>query len=369
MENRQHITLACSRLDLPGGVERSVVNIANLLHTNGHPVTILIMDKTADSFYALREGIHVIQKNLHLGIGRNGNMLARKWALLKHIKTLRDIVKTIKPDVIISTDYSITIAVWMAAYRLNVKITSREAHHFYWLGKNRFWQYLFTCIYPKLDRVVCLNKTEEKLFKAIGCNTVVIPNFITNRTKPTTAKNKQLLTIGWLIKRKGVDLIPEIARIVLSKNKDWKWIIIGKGDEYENLQKRIDAAGLKQHVQVQSPAVPDLSGYYSKTAIYVMTSRFEAFPNVLIEAMSFGIPCVAFNCLSGPSDIITNGVDGFLIEPENTEGAAQAINDLIADEGKRNSMGKKAFQNIQRLSPDSIYLLWKDLFDTVTKIG
>jgi glycosyltransferase involved in cell wall biosynthesis len=357
-----HITIICSRLDLPGGTERAIADLANLLQSKGHKLTLVVLDETADSFFNIDKGVKVMQAPLNFGITNKGNILSRKILLFKHLSKLRSLLKQLNPDLIISTDYVFTISAYIVVKKLNCKILSWEHHHFYWLKRNRFWNYLYHKIYPKIDRIICLNNTEAELFQQINCKTAVIPNFVKSYTI-SKENTHTLLSIGWLTKRKGVDLIPEIAEEVLNRHPEWKWKIIGSGEEYKSLQKQIVDKGLAEKVLILSPEHNDLSKEYSNASLYVMTSRFECFPMVLLEAMSFGLPCIAFNCPTGPSDIIQHEKDGILVENENIDAMVMALDELVSNEEKRNKMGENAFHNVQRFSPDKVYSLWGKLIN------
>jgi glycosyltransferase involved in cell wall biosynthesis len=112
---------------------------------------------------------------------------------------------------------------------------------------------------------------------------------------------------------------------------------------------------------LQEPISSNIDDEYCNASIFALASRFEAFPMVLLEAMIFGVPCISFDCLSGPSDIISNNEDGILVEKENPIKLAEAINKLIEDSSLRNKMSVKAFENIQRFSAQKIYQLWREI--------
>lgn len=358
------ILFLCSRLNLPGGTEKAIVNTANLFVSFGHKVILLVLDETDQSFYPLDGQVKVLQANLHFGLTKKGNPVTRKIVFASHVIQLRKWLKKIDADIIISTDYPFTIGAWLAVGKSGKKIVSWEHHHFHWLKKSTFWNYFYKKIFPKIDAVVALNKKEQQLFRQFGCQTVVIPNFITSSTQ-ASLKSKFILSVGWLIKRKGIDLVPSIAEKVFKKHPDWKWIIIGSGEEEKRLQKRIAENGLSGYFKIVEPVTHDLTEAYLNASLFVMTSRFECFPMVLLEAMSFGVPCIAFDCPTGPADIIKNKVDGILIEPQNTEAMASAIKDLIENEEKRKHLGASAFENIKRFSATAVYALWNELFLTL----
>ncbi len=367
LPSRKNIIIICSRLDLPGGIERAVCNTANLFQSNGHGVTLLVLDETANAFYPLEQEITLLHHNINFGIGKFGNVLSRKLSFFKDIKKLKAVLNLIKPDAVISTEYPFTIATYLAVGKASVPVYAWEHHHFHHLPKSRFWNFLFKRIYPKLSSVICLNPDEARLFGSIGCRTVVIPNF-TQRGNKALLDKKNFLTIGWLSKTKGVDQIPEIAKEVFAKHPDRQWKIIGSGEERKWLLNELKKKGLDANVSVIEPSTNNLEGDYLSASVYVSTSRFECFPMVLLEAMSHGLPCIAFDCPTGPRFIINNGSDGLLIEPGNVGAMAIALINLMKDEEKRQALGNAAYQNIGRFSPDKIFALWEShVLDPIAK--
>ncbi len=355
-----HIAILCSRIDLPGGIERAIVNTANLFADKGNTVTLMILDETDKSFYSLHSSIQIIQQPLSFGITTEGNIITRKVRLLSDVLKLRQLIKRVKPDVVVSTEYPYTVAAILSNVKKYCRLYSWEHHHHAWLQKNKFWDFLCKQAYPKLNGIICLNKTEADHYQKIAPS-FIIPNFIENKTgKSASCTNKTILSIGWLIHRKGIDLMLQTAKSVLSNHPEWKWKLIGEGEMKEQIIQFIKNENLQNRFILQAPVNSAISTEYTNTSIYVMTSRFEAFPMVLLEAMSFGVPCISFDCSSGPADIISHNNDGLLITKENVTELTAAIERLIEDENERIQMGKSAFQNIQRFSPDVAYLLWEN---------
>ena len=187
--------------------------------------------------------------------------------------------------------------------------------------------------------------------------------FIENTTgKRSLVTNKTILSVGWLIPRKGIDLLLKTAREVLAEHPDWIWKLIGDGEMKEEVLQFIKTEKLEERFLLQSPVDSNINDEYINASLFVLSSRYEAFPMVLLEAMSFGIPCISFDCPSGPADIITKNEDGLLVEKENPAKLAEAISSLITNEEQRKKMGEKALENVQRFSPDKIYELWQQLF-------
>jgi glycosyltransferase involved in cell wall biosynthesis len=365
--SKQHIAIVCSRLDMPGGIERATVNLSNLLQENGHPVTLLIADCTKTSFYTIQPSVNIILADLNFGITEQGNIITRKLDLYRHIQELGKIFSEIHASIIIGTEYHFSIASKLARNKHASKILAWEHHHINWLQKNRFWNFLFKKIYPQLDQVVCQNKREAELYASLGCRTATIPYSVPETPREIAdLDQKNILTIGRLIKRKGVELIPAIAEKVFQECRDWKWKIIGDGEELENLKAEIEKRKLGKQLVIAAPVSEHVSDEYRNASIYVMTSRSECLPMVLLEATSFGLPCIAFDCLTGPADIIRDKEDGYIVGPEDVDAMAMAIIELARNEEKRRQMGRMAYQNSSRYSSDRVYESWKKLFDQLS---
>jgi amylovoran biosynthesis glycosyltransferase AmsD len=362
----KHILLLSSGLNYPGGIERAIVNTANLFAVKGHRVTIIVFDESDKSFYPIKEGIYVVRYPLYFGITGKGNLLTRKIEFLFDIIKLRKIIKELKPDVVIGTEYPFSIAAVLAGVKKQALLFSWEHHHFNELNKSQFWHKLFKITYPRLNGIVCLNEDERNIFSETNSYSFVIPNFIESKQfnfDRTLYSEKLILTVARLTSVKGIDLLLPIAKKILEKWPEWRWKIIGNGNMKESVIKFIKKEDLDNRLILQEPISHDIDYEYKNASIYVMTSRNECFPMTLLEAMSNGLPCIAFDCETGPRHIIESGINGYLVEDGDLELMIAAINNLIGDAEKRNKMGENAFHNVQRFSPDKVYSLWEKLIN------
>ena len=364
---KKHIVFVCSRLDLPGGIERAIVNTANLLVKNEFNVTLLVLDETDHCFYHVLESVRIKQVHLSFGIVPEGNVLTRKVSFMQDIYALRKELLSLNPDTIIATEYPFSIAIVLARLKRKVQLVSWEHHHLYEMPKNTFWRSLFAFAYPRLDGIVCLNQDEENLFSRYNKNVSVIPNFCVDTSPNPTqlSGKKRLLTIGRLTHVKGTDLLLPVAAQVLKRHLDWEWKLIGEGDMHEEVNQFIKANMLQQQLLLQKPLTPSIEHEYRDASIYVMTSRNECFPMTLLEAMQEGAPCVAFDCETGPRAIIQHNENGMLIEPENINAMAAALQLLMNDVEKRERMGEVAFRSMERFSAKKILSQWEHLFSTL----
>lgn len=360
MSTRRHIAILCSRLDLPGGIERAVVNTANLFAENDQQVTLVILDETAAGFYPINKKIKIIQQPLSFGITKEGNVISRKIKLLSDVLKLRKILRSLQADLIICTEYPFSIAAVLAGVKKRSTLVSWEHHHYNWLEKNKFWTSLFNLAYPKLDAIVCLNKGEAAHYSKFT-KTVIIPNFIESKGKASDLNSKTILSVGWLIPRKGIDMMMATAKDILQKHPGWKWKLIGDGEMKDHVLKFIAEEKLQDRFMLQAPVNTNIEEEYQHASLFVLSSRYEAFPMVLLEAMAAGVPCISFDCPSGPADIIQHNKTGLLVEKENTKKLAWAVSYLIEDDKKRKEMGMQAMESIKTFAPDKIYLMWTNI--------
>ena len=328
----------------------------------------MVLDDTADLFYPVDPAITIIQQPLSFGITPEGNVITRKIKLLSDVLKLRKLVKQLLPDLIIATEYPFSVATILSGAKKYSKIVSWEHHHFYELKRNTFWEKMFRLSYPKLDAVVCLNEDEKKLFSNVNTHAFVIPNFISVSDNSAALTGKIILTVARLTAVKGIDLLMKTSKLILQQNPEWQWKIIGKGDMKEEVMQFIEKESLQNKLIIQPPVDHNILSEYQNASLYVMTSRNECFPMVLLEAQSAGLPCIAFDCDTGPRHIIRHNENGILVEKENPGKLTETISALITDEEKRKRMSENALFTIQQFAPEKITELWKQVFLMPDKI-
>jgi glycosyltransferase involved in cell wall biosynthesis len=363
LSQQKHIVLISSFLNFVGGYERIVASFVNLLAEKGENITLLLLADTDESFYPLDKKVRVVQLPLHFGITPKGNMITRKMQMLKDLLLLRKTLRQLKPSFLICSEYHYAVAGVLTAERKKTKVFSWEHTHYNVNFKNRFWRVLCNIIYPKLDGIICLNPDEKKLFSHLNKNVVVIPNFIHLPDRRAPLQNKAILTIARLTAVKGIDHLLEIAKLVLTKHPDWKWKVIGEGELQSAAENFIKKENLEAKLLLQAPSNHNIAAEYESASMYVMTSANECFPMVLLEALSYGLPCISFDVDTGPRHIIQNNIDGLLVKKDDLRAMVNAIDSMIGDEEKQKRMAENAVAGSIRFSPEVVYQLWKNLFN------
>lgn len=238
--------------------------------------------------------------------------------------------------------------------------------------KNIIFQLKNKKIYRYINNVnafITLSQEEAKSWSTVVTSTSVIPNMLSPEYEGITHQKKEtktVISVGRLVEQKGYDLLLRAWEKVHSTHPDWKLEIYGEGKEKTKLLQLRDKLGLCENVSFLQPTTQIIEKYKSAD-IYVMSSRFEGFGLVLIEAMACELPCISFNCPNGPSEIIVNNETGYLVENNNINELSDKIIDLIEYPEIRQRMGKKGQKNIQKYQQESIMKKWDTLFKTLIK--
>lgn len=230
----------------------------------------------------------------------------------------------------------------------------------------KYWRRKQENAIKQLDALVVLTNHDAYSWKTVK-DAIVIPNPITITTQQiSTCENNKIISIGRLSEQKGFDMLINAWKIVSKKYPDWELNIYGEGELKDCLEKQIKDNVLGNSLHLCGPT-KNVVEKYAESSIYVMSSRFEGFGLVLVEAMACGLPCISFDCPYGPSDIIRHNEDGLLVENGNIQKLADAIIYLIKNSFTRKQMGKKSFENSLRYSINNIMQQWTNLFIELTK--
>lgn len=220
--------------------------------------------------------------------------------------------------------------------------------------------------YPRLDAVTVLTGRDLADYRAAlagSANRIEqIPNGVPPpQAPPADLSAKTLIAAGWLARSKGFDLLLDAFRLVADRHADWQLKIFGSGPDREAFADQITRLGLTGRAHLPG-TTPDLNAELAAASIYVLSSRHEGLPMVLLEAMTVGVPAVSFDCPTGPAEIIEPGANGILVPPENVPALADAICELIEDPVRRRAMGAAALRGAGRWSIDAVARRWERLF-------
>ncbi len=360
----KNIVIMVTDIDKCGGVQRVVTMISNQLCNNEkYNIVILSVFKSGiNPFFSLNRDIRVDYLfNEKFDI---------RTKFFKVIHGLRNYLKNNRTDILISAGIGYSSIIKIATWKhKNLKIIGWEHQNFFfgkkfgleWVGKRVACKYF--------DAIVVLTKEDLKNYKKNIRhikNIKQIYNPIENIDFNSIYefKSKKIISCGGLVPQKGFDFAVDVAKEVFKEYPDWKWEIYGDGYLKESLCKKIKEYGLN-HNLILKGYNSDILSKYKEYSMYVMTSRHEGFPMVLLEAQSNKLPIICFDCLCGPSEIVENNHNGYIIECFDTKKMATKIKELIQDTQKRIEFSNNTITNLEYLSIDVIIDEWECLLDNL----
>ncbi|MGL5963546.1 MAG: glycosyltransferase family 4 protein [Fusobacteriaceae bacterium] len=375
------IVYLINSLKNPGGMERVLINKANYFSQKfGYEIFIITTDQNnLENFYKLNEDIKCIDLKINYFEDFQKSFQKRIIPFLKKKKLHKELLEKklleLKPDFVISLGCEDTY------FLPKIKDSSLKIREFHF-GKNsrkdfaksfdrgylyKVKAYLDTLreefLVNKYNKTIILTKEDLTLWKNKS-NLKVIYNSISNIPESSSScEEKKIVSVGRLDGQKGYDRLIEAWKIVIEKNDEWILEIYGDGIDKKKLKSKILELNLENSFLLKG-STNKIEEKYRNSSIYVMSSRYEGFGMVLIEAMSHGLPVISFDCLSGPRDIISDNKDGYLVKNGDIEALAEKILDLMENNEKRKEFGKEAKKNVVRFSEDKIMYQWKELFES-----
>lgn len=269
-------------------------------------------------------------------------------------------------DIILNTCHAKGIKTIMESHTKGETVTMAHKFHYnpYLHQLFSLWDHHIMNSLKECDCVVTLTKQDVPFWQHYAQRIEVIPNMLTITPKKVADyETRRVISAGRYMSEKGFDRLLKAWDIIYSRYSDWHLYIFGNGDRtpYQAIADKLQSV---KTIHLM-PATEDIAEEFSKSSLYVMSSRYEGFGLVLAEAMSCGLPCVSFDCPYGPHEIITDGEDGMLAEDGNIKDLAQKMKRLMADVELRETMGTKAINNIARYQPKAIMSQWTNLFESI----
>lgn len=291
--------------------------------------------------------------------------------LLGLIHRIHRFVKQKDIDILIDIDGILDMYSIPALVGTRTKLISWEQFNYYQNPYVNYRKFTRKLAARKADAIIVLTKEDKGYYQS----NLKIKNIIRHIYNPIVLRedehyynvnSKTIISAGRLTEQKGFDILIDVAKIVLERNPDWKWNIVGEGEDRKPLELKIKEYNLQNNLFLCGN-VDNIEDYYRESAIYVLTSRYEGFGLVLTEAKAFHLPCVSFRCKAGPAEIIKDGVNGYLIDCFDTERMADKICDLIDSEDLRISFSSHALDDTEKFSIKKVVKQWESLFQEMEK--
>ncbi len=333
-----------------GGMERVMIELARYFVSHSKFEVHLIVMTSYDFFYNPLSSVKVYKPDFSF---KNGSRIINQ---LKTLLFVRARIKEIKPDYVLSFGEMYNSFVLLSTLGITTKVfvSDRSKPDKSW---GLFHNFLRKVLYKNAYGIISqTNYSKEILSRMLRHDNIrVIPNPLSinpENSRGDTSRENVILSVGRLIESKRFDLLIK-AFSNISTRKNWKLWIVGDGPKMEELGKLIESLGIGNDV-ILFGKQQDVSYYLNRSKLFAFTSVSEGFPNVLIEALAHGLPVVSFDCVAGPSDIIQEGVNGFLLQELDVNGFTLKLESLMSNPSMIERMQQNALQSAQRFDPELI---------------
>ncbi|MDP9399285.1 MAG: glycosyltransferase family 4 protein [Actinomycetota bacterium] len=369
------------------GTIRTVLTTANFLAARGWDVRIIsVLRRQTRPFFPIDPRIRVttgidlrerardrggwLRRAVRHRLAALPSLLCNPWdyafpamSLLADVRLVR-LLRALDPGILVTTRPALNV---LGARFAPVDVVELGQEHMHYEHHPRVLRNELHRYYPRLAALAVLTRDDEKDYGALlsGARTQVVrlPNalpHIGGRVSDVDAN--VIVAIGRLTHQKGFDLRLHAFRQVLDRHPDWELRIYGDGKQRRSLQRLITRLGLYNSAFLMG-STSKVGDRLAEGSIYALSSRFEGFGLVLIEAMSAGLPVVSFDCPRGPSDIVNSGLDGILVPAGDVDALAGALRQLIEDPACRRRLGTAGRETAREYALDRVGPRWEELFD------
>lgn len=357
-----------------GGAEGVISTLANEMTERGHCVTLVT--NLSNQKYTISEKVNLIDCrtwDYDTSIGSLPVRFYKKIAnRFRDYNNLKRIIKSVNPDIVMSfLIWWLWQLVLICKGRIPLIFADRNAAEFKLKRGDFITRYI---LFKMADVVQVMSYHDKAYLRKRYKKTVVMPNplrFVPLSSKEYEEifpKRKNILGVGRLDPQKGFDKLILAFAKVAEKYKDWDLDICGEdmeGIPYSiELKKLVDENNLTKRVHFIG-FHKDIDAVMKSHSIFCLSSQHEGFPNVLSEAMASGLACISFDIVTGPHEIIMDGLDGIIVEDQNIDELAKGLSKVLEDRDLRYSLGLHAIENIKRYNKDKVVDKWEKMFESI----
>lgn len=356
----------------PGGAERVLATLANGWAAQGEHVTLLTLDVEANDFYALHPGVRRIGLGC-IEVSRHPVHALRNN--VRRIGVLRRALRAARPHVVVAFTDTVNVLTLLATRGLGVPVVVSERIDPERQPLGRAWTWLRRWLYPRAAALVVQTERVRRWgMRTLPAERVrVIPNPLALPAPEAVLggpagvpmpEGPSVAAMGRLVEQKGFDLLLHAFAECRREFPGWRLLILGDGPERERLRALARELGIADAVRLPG-WVSEPHALLWRAELFVLSSRYEGFPNALVEAMAGGVAAVAADCPSGPREIVRDGIDGLLVPPGDVGALAHAMRRLMADPHERARFGRRAREVRERFALPAVLEQWNRLIRRV----
>jgi GalNAc-alpha-(1->4)-GalNAc-alpha-(1->3)-diNAcBac-PP-undecaprenol alpha-1,4-N-acetyl-D-galactosaminyltransferase len=349
----------------PGGAERIITNLTGRLARMGHEVSLVTYSNPKTDSYKL----DLLVKRVALGAATHSSFLVEKlFNNIKRILMIRSCLADINPEVVVSFVDVTNVQTLLATMGMSIPVVVCERIDPAYHNIGYIWSALRKLVYRFAKRIVVQTKSACNYFNNHHLDKVIIiPNYVQSPkyyVKTPRDTKKQILAVGRLKPQKGFDILIKAFAQIVRKHTDVTLTILGEGTERQGLECLAADLGIYKYLSM--PGIQkDIDNYYSSATLFVLSSRYEGFPNALCEAMAAGLPVIAADCPSGPGELVRHEVDGLLVPPEDIQALADSLDKMLGSPKTMAEMGGRAKEITERYSVNSVMRKWQVMLSEV----
>ena len=365
------IMLAISSMTV-GGAERVAATLVNHWSAEGHQVALITVASSDLDFYALDQRVTRVALDLNRSSTSWRDFLVDNF---KRVRKLRAAIHGFKPEVILSFMDTTNVRVLLASLGTGIPVIVEEHIDPTQHSLGRIVRFLRRVLYKHACAVVVLTPGIARWASSFVRSEAihVIPNpisqqFCKSGQLEPARDGHRVIAIGRLEAQKGFDMLLRAFAQNAQEHPGWSLMIIGDGRERDRLQALAVALQIGERVRWKR-AVKEPEKELRRSDLFVLSSRYEGFPMVLLEAMACGLPVVSFDCPSGPREIIHDGEDGLLVPPNEIDALAGAMSHLMSVDEERKRLGERAKRIVERFGLPKIADMWTTVFDQALRLG
>ena len=353
-----------------GGAERVASTIINHWVSAGEQVTLVTFDLVEKDFYRIDARVKRIALGLTSESKNRREFISNN---LRRVQSLRALFRSSEFDVVVSFIDKTNVLVLLATLGMGVPVIVSEHIDPRKHSVGRVTAGLRFVLYPSARAIVVLTAGIRQWARRIVRKDAiyVIPNpigeqFLGSHGSNGTSAHHTVVAMGRMEPQKGFDRLLTAFAKCAEKHPEWTLRIVGEGAERPRLHALAAKLGLESRIRLDT-VTKEPEKVFRDSDLFVLSSRYEGFPMVLLEAMACGLPVISFDCPSGPREMIREGIDGVLVPPDDVEALAKAMDSLMGAQQERRRLAARAVEVSERFSLPRVMAMWSEVLEQAVR--